>query len=204
MADMQGRWFLIGWTALTTLGLGVGIVAGLLLGGPIEAVVGMMLVTPIVTSLVGAAVGCSQWPVMRSVLARPSLWVAASCMGLGAGLALGVAAVEQGGRLLTGGPVNVARLGTFERALSFAAVGAVSGLALGLAQALVFRWQGVRVRGWVAITLVALGLGFPLSSLAVDFLLGGVATPRGVVAFVLLAGLLFGAVTAQPLRRLAR
>jgi hypothetical protein len=72
-----------------------------------------------------------------------------------------------------------------------------------MTQSLVLRRSAVRVHGWASATIFALGLGFPLSSLAVDTLLGGVVSPRGVVAFVLLAGLILGAVTVRSLRRAA-
>ena len=120
-------------------------VAGLILGGPIAVVVGMMLVTPTVTCLVGGVLGLSQLHHMRSLVARPYQWVVASCVGLGAGLALGVVVVEQGGRILTGHAMNVARVGVLGRVLSFAVVGTISGLLLGMTQSLVLRRSVVRV-----------------------------------------------------------
>jgi len=53
MADTKSNRFGLGWTLITAVGPGAGLVAGLILGGPIAAVVGMMLVTPAVTCLVG-------------------------------------------------------------------------------------------------------------------------------------------------------
>src|SRR6266571_2354764 len=203
MADTKSNRFGLGWTPITAVGLGAGMVAGLILGGPIAAVVGMMLVTPAVTCLVGGVLGLSQLHHMRSLVARPYQWVVASCVGLGAGLALGVVVVEQGVRVLTGHAMNVARVGVLGRALSFAVVGTISGLLLGVTQSLVLRRSAVRVHGWASATVFALGLGFPLSSLPVDTLLGGVVSPRGVVAFVLLADLFLGAVTLRPLRHAA-
>jgi hypothetical protein len=49
------------WMAACTAGIVVGIGAALALGRPVEALVGMMLVTPILTMLVGASLGTSQW-----------------------------------------------------------------------------------------------------------------------------------------------
>ena len=49
------------WTLLTMLGLTAGIAAGFLLDRPIEAVVGMMLVTPVLTFQAGAILGTTQW-----------------------------------------------------------------------------------------------------------------------------------------------
>ena len=54
MTDRKPAW---AWMLLTTVGLGGGIAAALALGGPVQRAVGMMLVTPILTCLVGAVLG---------------------------------------------------------------------------------------------------------------------------------------------------
>ncbi|MGH9316681.1 MAG: hypothetical protein ACRD1P_06215 [Thermoanaerobaculia bacterium] len=163
----------------------------------------MMLVTPILTGLVGALLGTSQSLQLRSLLVRPWAWVLATCAGLGIGLAAGVVVVEKGGGFLAGHAVNVVRLSPFHRALSFAVIGLVAGLALGLCQQLVLRRQAPAVKGWVVTTALALGLAFPVASVLVDSLLSGIASPSGVLGFVLGAGLIFGALTARPLARAA-
>ncbi len=203
MKSASRNQFAIRWTALTAIGLGVGFVAALVLGGPIGAVVGMMLVTPILTGLVGALLGTSQSVQLGSLLVRPGAWILATCAGLGIGLAAGVVVVENGGRLLAGHAVNVVRLSPFQRAVSFAVIGLVAGLAVGLCQQLVLHRQAPAVRGWILTTTLALGLAFPVASLLVDSLLSGIASPIGVLGFVLGAGLIFGALTAIPLRRAA-
>src|SRR5947208_9022300 len=98
------------WTLLSAAGLAGGLIAALGLGAPIQAVVGMMLVTPILTGMVGAALGTSQWVLLRRRLASARWWIPASAAGLGVGLALGVVLVEQTGRAITGGQVHVATL----------------------------------------------------------------------------------------------
>jgi hypothetical protein len=189
----------IWWILLTTVGLAAGVIAALLLGEPIERVVGMILVTPLLTLLVGAVLGAAQWlELRRHVEVRALRWLAGSSVGLGAGLALGVVLVEQVGRLLTGGQVRLLSLDPATRALSFAAVGAVAGLLLGFGQSLALRHK---LRRWPRTCALALGLGFPLSSLLVDSLLGGLGSPRGVLAFLLTAGIVLGTLTSTPLRR---
>jgi hypothetical protein len=193
--------FVARWTVFTTLGLAAGMFSALLLGGSIQSIVGMMLVTPILTSLVGAVLGLSQQACLRSKFARPSLWVAASGVGLGIGLAVGVVIVEQVGTLLIGHRPNVGQLGPFSRALSVCVVGLVSGVCLGAAQSLVIRRQAFNVRGWIRTSALALGVGLPASSLIVDLLFGSIRSPLGIAAFVLFAGVIFGAMSAKPMAR---
>jgi hypothetical protein len=190
------------WSLLTMVGLAAGILAALVLGDPIEAVVGMMLVTPALTLLVGAVLGTSQWLDLRRRVGHAGAWIPATCLGLGVGLALGVVLVEQVGRLLTGGQISIVRIGVGPRALSMATVGLVAGLCMGLAQWLgVLRRHGSPAGRWIGVSALALGVAFPASSLIVDALLGGIASPAGVISLVLLSGLFFGAGTARAIAR---
>ena len=182
---------------LTTVGLGGGIAAALALGGPVQRVVGMMLVTPILTSLVGAVLGTAQAVQRRRMRWQ---WVVATTVGTGIGLAAGVVVVEQGGRFLTGQALRVAGLTPLMRAGSFLVVGAVAGLLLGVAQWLVVRRERPRVKNWVTATTAGLAVAFAASSVVVDGLLGGMRSPAGGLAFVLLAGVVFGALTSRPWR----
>jgi hypothetical protein len=77
----------------------------------------------------------------------------------------------------------------------------VAGTLLGGAQSLVFRRQTPRIKNWVPATAVGLAVAFSASSLAVD--LSGVpfASAGGVILFLLLSGISFGAVTNWPLHR---
>ena len=190
------------WSLLTMAGLAAGVLAALLLGEPLEAVVGMILITPALTCLVGAVLGAGQWLDLRRRIATAWLWIPATCAGLGTGLALGVVLVEQAGGYLTGGQIRFAELGIGTRALSLAVVGLVTGLSAGAAQWLgVLRRHGAPALRWITVSTAALGIAFPLAGLVVDALLGGVASPAGVISLVLLAGLFFGAGTARAIAR---
>lgn len=188
------------WTLLSALGLSLGIAAALVLGAPIEAVVGMILVTPVLTGLVGAVLGTSQWIVLRRRIANARWWIPASAIGLGTGLAAGVVLVEQVGRAVTGGQVSVGSMDIATRALSMAVVGLVSGLCLGAAQKLVLRSA---TKGWLGMSTLGLGVALVAGSLAADFLFGGLTGPVGFIGFVLVAGLVAGAITSKPLGRLS-
>lgn len=188
------------WSLLTMAGLAAGVLAALVLGEPIGAVVGMILVTPALTLLVGAILGTSQWLDVRHRVARARAWIPATCLGLGAGLAVGVVIVELTGRFLTGEQLHVVGLGVGTRALSLLVVGLTAGLCMGAAQWLaVLRRHGSPASRWIGVSSLALGLSFSTSSLIVDALLGGLASPVGVVSLLLLTGLLFGAGTARAL-----
>jgi hypothetical protein len=182
------------WTILTTIGLAAGMVTALIVGKPIGKIVGAMLVTGIVTSLVGAVLGGMQAVWLRRLLARPVWWIAATTGGVGIGLALGVVAIEQTGILITGQRPNVAHLTAPARALSFFALGLVTGIILGIAQRMV-----VRVPHWIATSGLGLALAFTLASLFVDVAFGGISSAAGLITFVVMSGLLFGAATSVPL-----
>jgi hypothetical protein len=188
----------ITWAALTAIGLTAGVLAAVLLGAPIGSVVGMMLVTPVMTILVGAVLGTTQWFQLRSVLTRSYRWIPITAVGLGAGLALGVVMVEQIGGLLAGHAVNVFRLSSLDRAVSLLVVGAVAGLSLGATQALALRFPRTLRPSWILRSSLALAIGFPLSSLLVDELIGGLRSPIGVILFFVCAGTVLGASTGRP------
>jgi hypothetical protein len=184
-------------------GLAVGLVAALVLGAPIETVVGAMVVTPIMTGIVGAVFGTSQWLLLRRRLENARWWIPASAVGLGLGLAGGVVLVEQVGRALTGGQVNVRMFSVPVRAGSMAVVGLVSGLALGAAQWLVLRRHPRTARRWFWASTLAFTASLFASSLCADLIFGGLTALPGFIAFVLAAGLLIGALTASLAARLS-
>lgn len=189
------------WTALTTAGLACGLVAGLFVGMTLGELVNAMIVTAAVTCCVGAVLGGFQAFGLRRVLHAPRWWVAATIIGVGAGLAAGVVLVEQVGIAWTGVRPNVARLSAGTRMFSMLVVGLTTGACLGAAQALVLRRQGTGVRHWFAITTVGLAVAFAASSLAVDLLQMRFASLAGVITFVLLAGMSFGVLTSWRFRR---
>ena len=191
------------WTTLTAIGLLGGIGVALVLGGPIQFVVGMMLVTPIVTGVVGAVLGGAQWLHLRHIMVKAGWWIVATILGMALGLSGGVVVVEQVGRLLIGHRPDVVHLTILQRAVSFAVLGAITGAIVSGFQWLVLRAQLPVVKGWVVTTTTALLVAFVVSSLFVDLAIGGFQSARGVVAFIGVAGLIFGGITSQPLRRAA-
>jgi hypothetical protein len=169
---------------------------GLGLSAPIEAVVGMMLVTPVVLTIAGSVLGTSQsWALCRFGRAGV-LWVAATAVGLGVGMTLGIVAVETIGRALSGQQARLVTLSPMGRFWGLGLVGVISGLAVGLAQQAVVR-KGAIVSGpWVLWCTVGFGLGLPGGGLAADILLGGLRSPAGFALFLVVAGLVTGLVTA--------
>jgi hypothetical protein len=191
------------WTLASAAGLAIGLAAALALGAPIETVVGAMLVTPILTGIVGAVFGTSQWVLLRRRLENARWWIPASAFGLGIGLAAGIVLVEQVGRAVTGGQINVRMLSVPVRAGSMAVVGLVSGLALGTAQWWVLRRHPRTARAWLWTSTLAFTLSLFASSLLADLVLGGLTKVPGFAGFVLAAGLLAGALTARQADRLS-
>jgi hypothetical protein len=190
------------WTVLSAIGLASGMFAGVVLGAPVQAVVGMMLVTPALTCMAGAILGSAQWLELRRHFAPTGWWVLASTVGLGLGLTVAVVLVEQVGRALTGRQVNVATLGVWERAVSLAVVGLVSGAALGASQWLVLRRVAFGACRWLWVCPLAFGIALAAAALVVETLPAGLPAPARLGAFIVVAGLLAGALTATQLVRL--
>jgi hypothetical protein len=193
------------WIVLSAVGLTAGVAAALVLGGPLQAIVGMMLVTPLLTALAGAVLGTAQWlPLRARAPIRASSWILATTAGLCIGLAAGVVLLEQGGRLLTGTRIHLLQLDLAGQVLSLAVLGLVSGSLLGLSQSLVLRRSFPQIAHWTLSSGVALSLGFSTAAALVDSLDSrGIASASGAIAFLLISGLLYGAVTAARLQRAA-
>lgn len=191
------------WTAMTTLGLASGVTLALALQDPIEALVGMILVTPALTLLAGAILGAAQWVELRHRLHSAGRWLLSTALGLGIGLAVGAVVIEVVGQLLLGHPVRLLQLQSADRALSFLILGLISGACLGLTQQLVLRKASYLPRNWALLTAAGLGLGFPAGSLLADLLLKDFASMAGLLTLVLVAGAVLGAFTARPLSRTA-
>ncbi|SRR5712692_5059831 len=191
------------WTALTTIGLAGGILAGLFLGMPLGQIANAMIVTAAVTCIVGGVLGSLQAIGLRKLLPRPLWWVLATTIGIGIGLAAGVVLVEQVGTFATGTRPNIARLDTIMRATSFVALGLVAGTVLGISQWFVLRMQMRQIKYWVPASGIALAVAFSASSLLVDLSGLRIASAAGAVIFVLASGIAFGALTSWPLRRTA-
>ncbi|MGH9363272.1 MAG: hypothetical protein ACRD2T_15280 [Thermoanaerobaculia bacterium] len=188
------------WTVLTTVGLAAGLVAALAAGGPVEAVVGMLLAMPVVTGIVGLVLGGTQWLELRRRVRPAGRWIAASAVGLSIGLLGGVAIVEQIGRAVTGGQVSLRTMGSGWVIASFAVVGVVSGLLLGLMQWLAFRRFGLPGAFWVATSTLAMSAALFAGALVAETVTRGVMTPGGFALFALLAGAILGAISGRRLR----
>src|SRR5262245_29286999 len=120
-----GKWR-VRWVLLSTFGLAGGLAVGLGLSEPIEAVVGMVLVTPVVLTIAGSVLGTSQslalWRFGRSGV----LWVAATSVGLGVGMTLGIVAAETIGRAIAGQQVRLVSLSPLARVLGLGLVGSIT------------------------------------------------------------------------------
>ena len=181
-------------------GLAAGIALGLLLQDPIEALVGMILVTPAVTLLVGATLGAAQWVELRRHLARAHRWLLATAVGLGAGLAAGVVAVEIGGQALLGHPLRLLALGPWAQSACMLMVGALAGALLGLVQRASLR---TLPRAWPLVSALGLALGLAGGALLAHALAGAITSPAGFALLVLGAGLVLGACTRGAVRAAA-
>ena len=191
------------WVALTALAFALGLPLGLASGGALQVVVGMMLVTPLIAGLAGASVGTGQWLALPRRRAAAHWWIPASAVGLGLGLTLGIVAVEQVGTILAGQRVNIATISPLGRVTSLLAVGALSGLLLGAAEAWVLRRAGGGQRGWVVRVTGGLAITFAAAATLAEVFLGGVTTPAGFVTFVIATGTGLGLVTRPAVAVLA-
>lgn len=191
------------WVLFSTFGLAGGLAVGLGLSEPIEAVVGMMLVTPVVLTIAGSVLGTSQslalWRFGRSGV----LWVAATAVGLGVGMTLGIVAVETIGRAISGQQVRLMILNPLARVFGLGLVGSITGLGVGLAQRAAVRNHAIGTGPWVLWCTVGFGVGLPGGGLAADILLGGLRSLAGFALFLGVAGLLTGLVTAAGAGRVA-
>jgi hypothetical protein len=116
------RGFVIRWVLSSAMGLWVGLAVGLGLAGPIEALVGMMLVTPVILALAGSVFGASQWLAVWKWHRAGVGWIAASAVALGVGMTLGIVVVEIAGRAITGEQVRLLSIDPVGRSLSLARI----------------------------------------------------------------------------------
>ena len=188
--------FVLRWTVLCGLGVAGGLAVGLGLAAPVEAVVGMMLVTPVTLALAGSMFGGAQWLALGGSLRFGASWVGTSCLGLGVGMTVGIVLVETLGQALTGEPVRLATLDMLGRVGGLTFVGAFAGLGLGAAQWLALRAAAPVPRRWVARCVAGFGAGLPIGSLAAEFA-GGLQSPVGFATFLGVAGLTLGVFTAR-------
>lgn len=173
MTDIGGRRriFLTSWLVWTAgfLAFPIAGVAGRTVAGRVDDPVAALL-GGLVT---GAVVGAGQWLVSRGRL-RPLPWIAATTVGMGIGLLTGATVVG------------------FQTSLADVAVmGAVTGVALGVAQALAWPAPSRQRWVWAAVMPALWGLGWIVTTLAgipveEQFTIFGAS---GAVTFTALSGL---------------
>jgi len=149
---------------------------------PIAGLVGLVPVGRVddpVAALVGGTatgvvIGAAQWLVSRRRL-RPLRWIVATSLGMGVGLLVGATAVDFGTSLV-----------------ELALMGALTGVVLGLAQALALPAGSSRRWWWAAAMPVLWSLGWVVTTLAgitveEQFTIFGMS---GAATFTVLSGLL--------------
>jgi hypothetical protein len=95
--------------------------------------------------IAGAGIGAAQWALLRRRSVRP-VWIVATAVGLGSGLALGASLVSY--------ETDIA---------SLAVMGAVSGLGVGVAQGVTLA-DAKRTLGWIAANGVLWALGWTVTT----------------------------------------
>jgi hypothetical protein len=190
------RSFALRWILLSAAGLAIGLTVGLGVAGPVETVVGMMLVTPVILALAGSLFGASQWLAVGKWHRAGVVWIVASAIALSVGMTLGIVFIEMAGRAITGGQVRLTSLDPPGRSLCLAAIGGLAGLAVGGSQRLALLPYGTAPRSWILLCASAFAVGLPAGALATDLLPGGLQTLPGFATFLGVAGLIIGALTA--------
>ena len=191
------------WVLLSTAGLAAGLALGLGLGKPIQALVGMMLVTPVVLAIAGSVLGASQSLAMRRRDRSAALWIGATALGVALGMTLGIVVVEAAGRAIAGAPVRLVAIGPLPRLVGLTVVGSITGLAVGLAQRISLRRYSAVSGRWVAVCVIGFGIGLPGGGVAADLLLGGLRSAAGIGLFLTAAGLITGILTARGAARIS-
>jgi hypothetical protein len=132
--------------------------------------------------IAGAVVGSAQWLALRRFV--PWLWIAATSLGMGVGLAVGAALVDYG---------------TDRRELML--MGAVTGLVVGVLQALVLARQGFAgAAWWVAANPPVWALAWLVSSYVISATIDERFTNFGASGVILYA-LVTGALLARMFRK---
>lgn len=168
-ASNGGRSFWIGW-ALAFIGFPLGGIAAAALIGPIT--------TPLAGALggmvTGAVLGAVQWLVLRRRLLLSAWWIAATGMGMGAGLAL-----------------STALLGTSTDGNALPLRGLITGAGIGIGQFVLLRVVSDRAVAWTLIVALGWAIGWIITRAAgVDLSLQwAVFGSSGALAFQLLTGL---------------
>ena len=118
---------------------------------PVAGLAGIALTGPVTTPLrglvagaaSGAVLGVSQWLVLRHRLSLSPWWIAATAVGMGAGLALGITMV-----------------GTATEGVALPVRGLMTGTGIGVAQFMVLRRQTDRAAIWAPVVALGWALGW--------------------------------------------
>jgi hypothetical protein len=189
------------WILFSCFGLSAGIALALSVADPVEKLVGMLLVTPVVLIIAGTVFGGSQWLAIWRLHRTGLAWIVVTGIAVGVGMTVGIVAVEIFGRAITGEPMRLFGGSGMVRNISLLVIGFITGLSVGVSQWAVMRQQ-LRGSYWILLTTIAFAIGFPSGAIAADFAPGGLKSIMGFVLFVAIAGFIVGSVTAWPARRI--
>ena len=164
-----GRWFWIGW-GVAFLGFPLGGTAAALLVGAITT----PLTGALGGALTGAVIGAAEWLVLRRRLPLTPAWIAATALGMGAGLAL-----------------SIALLGTENEGIALPLRGLITGAGIGAAQYLLLRGVMSRAPVWALVVALSWAIGWMITRAAgIDLALQwSVFGSSGALTFQLLTGL---------------
>jgi hypothetical protein len=172
------------WPLAILLGFPIGGYAANIIVGKIDSV-GAALLGGLIA---GAIIGAAQWLALRSIV--PRVWIAATSIGMAAGLTAGAALVDYG----------------ISRA-DLALMGAVTGLAVGGLQASLFARRGSGALWWVAVNPPAWALAWFVTTFVITknvkehFAVFGAS---GALVFALLTGIFLAFVFQPSVGREAR
>ena len=169
VASAGGWSFWMGW-ALAFVGFPLGGVAAAALIGPITT----PLAGAIGGAITGAVLGTAEWLALRRQLSLSPWWIAATALGMGTGLALGVAL-----------------LGTSTDGAALPLRGLITGAGIGIAQFVLLRGVSSRAPIWPLIVVLSWALGWMTTrAIGVDLALQwSVFGSSGALTFQLLTGL---------------
>ena len=201
MSEVRLTYSPLKWITLSTAGLAGGIIVGRMVGAAVNPFVNATVVTFVVTCIVGLVLGGFQAAGLRSLEVNSFWWIAATFVGVGVGLALGVVVVVQAGVLLTGTVPNVQYLTPALRALIFLLLGLVTGGFTGTIQAFALRRAGWSSDQWAVMGAIGLATAFAVSSFIIYYSGFALASMTGGGAFVILSGLCYGTATSRLLGR---
>jgi hypothetical protein len=164
-----------GWRFWSAWGLAF---LGFPLGGVAAAALVGAITTPLAGALGGAltgvVIGAVQWLVLRRRLLLTPAWIAATALGMGAGLALGIAL-----------------LGTGTEGITLPLRGLITGAGIGAAQSLLLRRKISRAPVWALVVALSWAIGWLMTrAFGVDLAQQwSVFGSSGALLFQLLTGL---------------